>query len=100
MCGFGFGHSSADKLLGASVSQYLFKLVGGTIEEVPQIYKDRSPIHHAQKITSPILVHFRAWFLWLSSRTVEGTQRVCMTWYRFCKEKKTMLYLETRRKCL
>lgn len=37
-------------------SKYLDKLVGGTVAEVPEIYKERSPVHHADKITAPLLV--------------------------------------------
>ncbi|EMD35932.1 hypothetical protein CERSUDRAFT_115835 [Gelatoporia subvermispora B] len=37
-------------------SHYLFKLVGGTPEEVPQVYDARSPVFHADKIKSPLLV--------------------------------------------
>lgn len=31
-------------------------MVGGTPEQVPQVYHDRSPINNADKITSPLLV--------------------------------------------
>ncbi|KAG8860200.1 hypothetical protein FRB91_004593 [Serendipita sp. 411] len=37
-------------------SQYLFKLVGGTPEEVPEIYAARSPVKHADEIRSPLLI--------------------------------------------
>ncbi|KAI0357745.1 alpha/beta-hydrolase [Trametes cingulata] len=37
-------------------SQYLFKLAGGTPEEVPQVYKERSPVNKADKIKAPLLV--------------------------------------------
>ncbi|KAF8672037.1 Alpha beta-hydrolase [Rhizoctonia solani] len=37
-------------------SQYLFKLLGGTYEERPDVYKDRSPIFHANNISSPLLL--------------------------------------------
>jgi dipeptidyl aminopeptidase/acylaminoacyl peptidase len=37
-------------------SRYLEKLVGGTVEEVPEVFKDRSPVFHADKIVSPLLV--------------------------------------------
>jgi len=37
-------------------SHYLEKLVGGTIEEIPQVYKDRSPLYHAEKIKAPLLI--------------------------------------------
>lgn len=37
-------------------SQYLFKLVGGTPTEVPEIYAARSAVKHADQIRSPLLV--------------------------------------------
>jgi dipeptidyl aminopeptidase/acylaminoacyl peptidase len=37
-------------------SRYLEKLVGGTPEEVPELYKARSPVNHADKIEAPLLV--------------------------------------------
>ncbi|OCH85384.1 alpha/beta-hydrolase [Obba rivulosa] len=37
-------------------SHYPFKLIGGTPDEVPQIYHERSPVFHADKIKSPLLV--------------------------------------------
>ncbi|CDZ97872.1 Dipeptidyl aminopeptidase [Phaffia rhodozyma] len=37
-------------------SQYLFKLVGGTPEEIPEIYHDRSPAYHAQNIKASLLL--------------------------------------------
>jgi dipeptidyl aminopeptidase/acylaminoacyl peptidase len=37
-------------------SKYIAKLVGGTPEEVPDVYKARSPIHHADNIVSALLV--------------------------------------------
>ncbi|PPQ68180.1 hypothetical protein CVT24_005066 [Panaeolus cyanescens] len=37
-------------------SRYLDKLVGGTIAEVPEIYKQRSPVFHADKIVTPLLI--------------------------------------------
>jgi len=37
-------------------SRYLERLIGGTPDENPQLYKDRSPIFHADKIRSPLLV--------------------------------------------
>lgn len=39
-------------------SHYLYKLVGGTITEVPDVYIARSPVHHAESIASPLLVGF------------------------------------------
>ncbi|TKA51833.1 hypothetical protein B0A53_05185 [Rhodotorula sp. CCFEE 5036] len=37
-------------------SQYLYRLVGGTPEEVPDNYRDRSPINKAGNITAPLLL--------------------------------------------
>jgi dipeptidyl aminopeptidase/acylaminoacyl peptidase len=41
-------------------SRYLEKLVGGTYEQVPDLYRDRSPVHHADSIKTPLLVSGRA----------------------------------------
>jgi len=38
-------------------SQYGMKLVGGTPEEVPEIYAARSAVKHADEIRSPLLVN-------------------------------------------
>ncbi|RPD61836.1 alpha/beta-hydrolase [Lentinus tigrinus ALCF2SS1-6] len=37
-------------------SQYLFKLIGGRPEEIPQVYRDRSPVFLADRIRAPLLV--------------------------------------------
>ncbi|THH06289.1 hypothetical protein EW145_g4187 [Phellinidium pouzarii] len=37
-------------------SRYMEKLVGGTPEEVPEVYKARSPVFHAEQITAPLLI--------------------------------------------
>jgi hypothetical protein len=37
-------------------SRYLDHLLGGTREEVPAVYHDRSPINSAEKIVTPLLV--------------------------------------------
>jgi len=37
-------------------SKYLNGLIGGSYEEVPEVYKERSPITHADKIDTPLLV--------------------------------------------
>ncbi|GAA5928314.1 hypothetical protein JCM3775_000572 [Rhodotorula graminis] len=37
-------------------SNYLFKLLGGTPDEVPQYYHDRSPLNKASQITAPLLL--------------------------------------------
>ncbi|KAG8892289.1 hypothetical protein FRB99_002818, partial [Tulasnella sp. 403] len=37
-------------------SRYLERLIGGTLEEIPEVYKERSPLFHANKIKSPLLI--------------------------------------------
>ena len=37
-------------------SRYCEKLLGGTYAQVPQVYKERSPVNNADKIKSPLLV--------------------------------------------
>ncbi|KAF9035134.1 alpha/beta-hydrolase [Panaeolus papilionaceus] len=37
-------------------SRYLDKLVGGTFSEIPEVYKQRSPVFHADKIVTPLLI--------------------------------------------
>ncbi|KAH9475568.1 Dipeptidyl peptidase family member 6 [Psilocybe cubensis] len=37
-------------------SRYLDHLVGGTVEEAPNLYKERSPIYHAERIVTPLLI--------------------------------------------
>lgn len=37
-------------------SRYLEKLLGGSFEEIPEIYRERSPINHVDKIVAPLLV--------------------------------------------
>jgi dipeptidyl aminopeptidase/acylaminoacyl peptidase len=37
--------------------RYMEKLMGGTVEEIPKVYdEDRSPLFHADKIQTPLLV--------------------------------------------
>ncbi|KAF7986738.1 hypothetical protein HWV62_20302 [Athelia sp. TMB] len=36
--------------------RYLDSLLGGTVEEIPQVYVDRSPISHADNIVQPLLI--------------------------------------------
>ncbi|KAL7412312.1 Alpha/Beta hydrolase protein [Mrakia frigida] len=57
LCSYGIG--DLELLAGDThkfESQYLFKLVGGTLAEVPQNYYDRSPVHFAEKITADLLI--------------------------------------------
>ncbi|KAF7430148.1 hypothetical protein PC9H_005848 [Pleurotus ostreatus] len=37
-------------------SYYMNKLIGASPEEDPQLYQDRSPIYHVDKVTSPLLL--------------------------------------------
>ncbi|KAF8664837.1 hypothetical protein AX16_000678 [Volvariella volvacea WC 439] len=37
-------------------SHYLEGLLGGAIEDIPEVYAERSPINHAEKIVAPLLV--------------------------------------------
>jgi dipeptidyl aminopeptidase/acylaminoacyl peptidase len=39
-------------------SRYLNKLIGGSFKEVPNIFKERSPVEHADRIVKPLLVSF------------------------------------------
>ena len=43
-------------------SKYLEKLVGGSPQEVPDVYKARSPIYHVDNIVSPLLVSNNIFF--------------------------------------
>ncbi len=36
--------------------RYIDKLMGGTVEEIPEVYAGRSPVNNAQNIRSPLLV--------------------------------------------
>ncbi|KAF4622355.1 hypothetical protein D9613_009516 [Agrocybe pediades] len=37
-------------------SRYLDRLLGGSGKEVPDVYRDRSPVNHADKIVTPLLI--------------------------------------------
>ncbi|EIN04429.1 alpha/beta-hydrolase [Punctularia strigosozonata HHB-11173 SS5] len=37
-------------------SQYMYKLMGGTLEEIPEVYEERSPVEHADRIVAPLLI--------------------------------------------
>lgn len=39
-------------------SEYLNGLIGGSYEEVPEVFKERSPISHVDGIDTPLLVSF------------------------------------------
>lgn len=39
-------------------SRYCEKLVGGTYESIPEVYKERSPIYNASNIKAPLLVSY------------------------------------------
>ena len=36
--------------------RYMDKLMGGTVEEIPRVYAERSPVNNAQNIRTPLLV--------------------------------------------
>lgn len=37
-------------------SHYMIKLLGGTQQEIPDVYNNRSPVNHANSIKAPLLV--------------------------------------------
>ncbi|KAB5590159.1 Dipeptidyl peptidase family member 6 [Ceratobasidium theobromae] len=37
-------------------SHYLKKLLGGSYNEIPEVYEERSPLTHAENITAPLLI--------------------------------------------
>ncbi|THH26456.1 hypothetical protein EUX98_g7730 [Antrodiella citrinella] len=37
-------------------SQYMAKLLGGFVDEIPEVYRERSPVNNASKIKSPLLI--------------------------------------------
>lgn len=37
-------------------SEYMFNLLGGTPEEIPEVYRDRSAVHRASNIKTPVMV--------------------------------------------
>ena len=36
--------------------RYMDKLMGGTVEEIPEVYAERSPVNNARNIRTPLLV--------------------------------------------
>ncbi|KAI6008748.1 Alpha/Beta hydrolase protein, partial [Pisolithus orientalis] len=36
--------------------KYMIKLLGGSVDDIPRVYKDRSPLYYAKNITVPLLV--------------------------------------------
>ena len=53
-------------------SRYLEKLVGGTVEEVPEVYKERSPVYNAGNIRSPLLVSRSFWCMVIMFDFIDG----------------------------
>lgn len=44
-------------------SKYMAKLLGGAFEDIPEVYKERSPVNHADKFVAPLLVSLSlGWF--------------------------------------
>jgi hypothetical protein len=37
-------------------SHYMERLLGGTPAKIPDVYRERSPVHHAARIRTPLLV--------------------------------------------
>lgn len=73
-------------------SRYLDGLLGGTPDEVADVYKDRSPYFHADKIKSPLLVKRFLSTLVFTSTLSEIHVR------RFFKAPSTLLCLRTKRR--
>ncbi|KAF9475582.1 alpha/beta-hydrolase [Pholiota conissans] len=54
-----FGVSDLQKMVEIThkfESQYLYRLLGGTPDEVPEVYRARSAVYHADKIVVPLLI--------------------------------------------
>jgi hypothetical protein len=45
-------------------ARYMDKLIGGTADEIPDVYAGRSPVNNAQNIRSALLVSFEKDILW------------------------------------
>jgi dipeptidyl aminopeptidase/acylaminoacyl peptidase len=45
-------------------SMYMQRLLGGTPQEIPDVYRERSPVHRADRIRTPLLVRAPA-SLWV-----------------------------------
>lgn len=76
-------------------SRYLDHLMGGTPEQVPEVYKGRSPINHAANIVVPLLVSDDMIHLPIPGLLTECVVR---PWNRSFKVKLIWLYLRTNRK--
>jgi dipeptidyl aminopeptidase/acylaminoacyl peptidase len=53
-------------------SKYLDKLIGGSYDDVPEVYEERSPINHADKIVAPLLVCLLRKVVLCSAQSVAG----------------------------
>ncbi|KAF9482435.1 alpha/beta-hydrolase [Pholiota conissans] len=66
--------SAARDITDKPTRYYLSTLMGGTPEEVPEVYRARNPVIHADRITLPLLVtHYR------NAATFEQAQRIVET---------------------
>ena len=71
--------------------RYMDKLLGGTPQEVPEAYAARSPVNHAGRIVTPLLV-----CLFFIEKKIHDVRRTELFWYRCFKGKKTRLCFQSR----
>lgn len=81
-------------------SQYLTKLLGGTPEEIPEVYKERSPVFLADKIKAPLLVSPSRYEIVFSLYRVLGRHVDTAGGGRCCKARRTRSCLQTRPRAL
>lgn len=72
--------------------RYLEKLIGGTFQDVPHLYKSQSPLFHADKIVTPLLVSLPAepnlkWALLTTFQILQGEIDMVVT-----KDQAEMIY--------
>jgi len=66
-------------------SKYLNGLIGGSYEEVPEVYKERSPISHVDKINTPLLVS-------LAVPAFDSFWEVLTVWCRSSRDRKMLSF--------